>query len=302
MFKSTDTDWTNVGTPTTSAKSTTARRTPYGVRSYQLINDAANEGTQSATLPTDAATSGHSVKAFTVSSVNVGEASFRFYDVTNSADFDTAAVTHSEEEPQLMVQEWQEAPDDCKEMALRLLGTTSTSDVFWNQLWVYKQGVYRINLPSYISERHKAPVIYEMRPRSNTASNVYNAASVEFIPLTANVDYFYLTGHNDANPHAIMMREGWDYQWPLVVMARLPYSEMGAMTDDDATTNAPLHLLTPLIRRELLNAVYQYKVPDQQFRRLIAATLDDIKKGQAARTPTRPGPKRPFFQGIGRGV
>lgn len=294
MFVSTDTNWSDVGTPTTSAKSVVARRTPYGVRSYNLINDAANEGTQSATLPV---TQGDLVRAFTIASVNVGTASFRFYDVTNSTEFDGAAVTHSEEEPQLMVQPWQRAPDDCKEMALRMLGTTTTSDVFWNQLWVYKQGVLRINLPNYINERFKQPRIFEARPTVNTAANVWNAASVTFVPLQEGLDYHYITAQNDANPHAIQMREGWAYEWPLFVMARLPYSAMGALTAEADTTNAPLHLITPRVRLELLNSVYQFKIPEAQYRRLVAQALNDRDNSTQARTPTQPGRSKPWFRG-----
>src|SRR3990167_5211385 len=94
MVVSTDSNWTDVDTPTTSAKSTTARRTPYGVRSYNLINNAVNEGTRSATMPV---ITGRRVKAFTIASTNVGTSSFRLRDVTGVTAADTAAVVTSEE-------------------------------------------------------------------------------------------------------------------------------------------------------------------------------------------------------------
>ena len=87
MAASTDTNWTDVGTPTTSAKSTTARRTPYGLRSYNLINDAANEGTRSATV---GIAQGRQITCHAIASANVGTASFQPYDITNSAAISSA--------------------------------------------------------------------------------------------------------------------------------------------------------------------------------------------------------------------
>ena len=295
MFVSTDTDWTNVGTPTTSEKDTTARRTPYGVRNYHLVNDAANEGTQSATV---GGIAGRLVSMFAIASCNAGTASLRGYDVTNGADFDLAAVTSSEEEPVFLFYRNAEVPASCTEIAARMLGTTSSSDVYWNGLWLYKHDNLRVDLPSYINERFKAPRIFEARPRVSTADDVYPAGSLEFVPLREKVDYFYVTAHNDANPHAIMMADGWAYNYPLYVQARLPYSEMGALSADTDTTTAPLHLVVPRIKLELLNNLYQFKLPEARYRRLIAQALNERSRAEAARSTTEAGPSKPHFAGV----
>jgi hypothetical protein len=297
MSASTDTNWTDVLTPTTSAKATTARRTPYGLRSYNLINNAANEGTQSATLPIVPA---RSVKGFAIASCNVGTASFRFYDVTNSASTGwEAAVTHSEENPMLMVQEWQAAPSTCREMAAQLLGTTDTSDIFWNGLWVYRQDNMRVNLPSFINEGFKAPSIFQGRPRFSVASHVYDAQSLDMIELHENKDYQFLYDHHpDANPYAIMVNGPEAYDWPLFVEARLPYSHMGTLSAEADTTTCPLHLLMPMVKIRLLNDVYLPRNPSNPvwLAKLAEANLEWQSVNHAR--PIKSVAKRPYYGGI----
>jgi hypothetical protein len=297
MSASTDTNWTDVLTPTTSAKATTARRTPYGLRSYNLINNAANEGTQSATLPIVPA---RSVKGFAIASCNVGTASFRFYDVTNSASTGwEAAVTHSEENPMLMVQEWQAAPSTCREMAAQLLGTTDTSDIFWNGLWVYRQDNMRVNLPSFINEGFKAPSIFQGRPRFSVASHVYDAQSLDMIELHENKDYQFLYDHHpDANPYAIMVNGPEAYDWPLFVEARLPYSHMGTLSAEADTTTCPLHLLMPMVKIRLLNDVYLPRNPSNPvwLAKLAEANLEWQSVNHAR--PIKSVAKKPYFGGV----
>jgi hypothetical protein len=297
MSASTDTNWTDVLTPTTSAKATTARRTPYGLRSYNLINNAANEGTQSATLPIVPA---RSVKGFAIASCNVGTASFRFYDVTNSASTGwEAAVTHSEENPMLMVQEWQAAPSTCREMAAQLLGTTDTSDIFWNGLWVYRQDNMRVNLPSFINEGFKAPSIFQGRPRFSVASHVYDAQSLDMIELHENKDYQFLYDHHpDANPYAIMVNGPEAYDWPLFVEARLPYSHMGTLSAEADTTTCPLHLLMPMVKIRLLNDVYLPRNPSNPvwLAKLAEANLEWQSVNHAR--PIKSVAKKPYYGGI----
>jgi hypothetical protein len=297
MSASTDTNWTDVLTPTTSAKATTARRTPYGLRSYNLINNAANEGTQSATLPIVPA---RSVKGFAIASCNVGTASFQFYDVTGSATTGWAdAVTHSEENPMLMVQEWQAAPSTCREMAAQLLGTTDTSDIFWNGLWVYRQDNMRVNLPSFINEGFKAPSIFQGRPRFSVASHVYDAQSLDMIELHENKDYQFLYDHHpDANPYAIMVNGPEAYDWPLFVEARLPYSHMGTLSAEADTTTCPLHLLMPMVKIRLLNDVYLPRNPSNPvwLAKLAEANLEWQSVNHAR--PIKSVAKRPYYGGI----
>ena len=298
MSASTDTNWTNVGSPSTSAKSTTARRVPYGLRSYQLINNGvANEGTRSATLGMG---SSRSVKGFAIASVNVGGASFQLYDVTNAGTTSLLdAVTTSQEEPMLLIQEWQNVPSTTREIAANLLGTTTTSDVFWNGLWIYKQDNLRVNLPSFLNEGFKAPSIFQGRPKFSVANHVYDAQSLEMVELKENQDYVYLYDHhNDANPYAIMVNGPEAYDWPLFVEARLPYSHMGVLSAESDATNAPLHLLMPKLKSTVLNDIYLPRNPQNPvwLAKLAEANLQWVEANTAR--PIKSAAKKPWFSGV----
>lgn len=268
MESSTDTDWTDVLTPTTSAKSTTARRTPYSLRSYNLINDAANEGTQSATLPI---TQGESVRVFAVASANVGTASLQPYDVTNSAAIGTA-TTHSEEEPQLMDVPWQAAPSTCKEIAVRLLGTTNTSDIFWNGLWLYKRDTLRLNFPSYVTEYFQAPYIVQGIPRTrSSATNIWNAQGLEFRELREGVDYTLQFHHPDANPYGVLFHSTSAFDYPLFIQVRRPYSDLVTFSAESDSTTAPVNQLVPRVKIEIIDTILKPRGIDKDV-------LDDLRR------------------------
>jgi hypothetical protein len=300
MTASTDTNWTDVGTPTTSAKSTTARRTPYGLRSYNLVGDAVNEGTQSATL---GAVAGRLVSMFAVSSCNSGTARLAAYDVTNSAIFATdPTVTHSEEEPMLMVSRNLTVPDDCTEIAAQLLGTTNPSDIFWNFLATYKHDNLRVNLPSYISDEFKAPSIFQIRGIYSSANNIYDAQGVDFVELNEGHDYRYLSHHPDANPHAIMLMTPHAYEWPLAVQTRRPYSDLGALSAETDTTFCPLHLLMPIVKIRVIEDVLMPRDPTNSvYRAKLVAAQEEWKAVNAVR-PIKSVAKKPYFGGVGRGL
>jgi hypothetical protein len=298
MSASTDTNWTNVGSPSTSAKSVTARRTPYGLRSYELLNNGvANEGTQSATLGMG---SERSIRGFAIASVNVGGASFQLYDVTNSGTTGLHdAVTSSQEEPVMLVQEWQNVPSTTREIAARLLGTTTTSHVFWNGLWLYKQDNLRVNLPSFLNEGFKTSSIFQGRPRFAVENHVYDAQSLDMIELHENKDYRYLYDHhNDANPYAIMVNGPEAYDWPLFVEARLPYSHQGTLALEADTTNCPLHLLMPILKIRVLNDIYLPRNPSNPvwLAKLAEANLEWQAVNSAR--PIKSVARKPYFGGV----
>lgn len=286
MAVSTDSNWTDVGTPTTSAKSTTGRRTPYGLRSYQVVADAANEGTQTATLDV---TTGKRVKGFTILSCDSGTGSFRLYDVTNSANADTAAITSSEETPQLVMQDWQVVSSTAREFAAQILGTVNPSSVFINMVWLYKEDELRINFPSYVTEHFQAPYISQARPTgSQTATNTWNARSLEFHELVEGKDYWLLFHHADANPYGVRFKDSSYFDWPLFVQARRPHSDRVTFSAETDSTECPVHLLKPRFKIEVIdtillprklnseNIVYQRAKAQQEWER--ASIARPVKK------------------------
>jgi hypothetical protein len=252
MAKTTDTDWTDVLTPTTSAKSVLARRTPFGLRSYNLIGNAAGEGTQSATIPV---TKDQQVNAWAIASANVGTASFGGYDVINSAVFDEDAITHSEEEPQFMW--WTgRSPATCTEMAVQGLGTVSSSaDIFWNAMQIYKLDNLICPLPAVITENYQVPELFWAMPTSSTSSGVWNAGGTEWVQMKEVRDYTLVTMPSDANPNYIRFTSAAAYNYPIFARAMVPASALTtfALTESDTTT-APLNHLIPHVKIELLDS------------------------------------------------
>lgn len=293
MAVSTDTNWTDVGSPGTSAKDTTARRTPFGPRNYHLINASANEGTQSATL---GVRESDSVRAFAIASVNAGpSAKAQLYDITGSAAFGTA-VTSEEEEPQLLSVPWAASPTDSKEVALQLLGTASTSDIFWNMAWLYSRGNLRINFPSYVVERFQAPSIFWGIPRSaGNTTNSYDANSMELIELVEGRDYKLLFNHNDANPFGAQFSDASAFDWPLFVQALRPFSDVDTFTGDSSTTSAPENQIVPAIKLELLSTVLLPRDPgNAKFRLLFQQAQAEWQQATAVRA-IKTVAKRPGF-------
>lgn len=283
MAKSTDSDWTNVGSPGTSEKATTAIRTPFGLRSYHVINASSNEGTSSARL---SITQGMQVRLMAISSCNVGTASLQPYDITNSASFGTA-VTHSEEEPQLMMGNWETSPSTCKEFRARMLGTAgSTDDIFWNSLWAYKQGVLNIPLPTYVSEGFKAPTVSRCIPTlSNPNSpNCYVAASLDFDELRENRDFRFLFHQGDANPYAIQLASASYLDYPLAIEVRRPLADLGTFTSESSTTVGQLNQLIPEMMLEAIDTIYGPRFGgDPRWTQLRNQAAEEVARASLAR-------------------
>ncbi len=285
MAATTDTNWTDVLTPTTSAKSVTARRVPYGLRAYNLIADAVGEGTRSATI---GVSQGRPIRSWAIVSCDSGGMTYQPYDITNSAVMTSpAAVTHTEEEPQLV--EWHgNVPATCKEAALNFISTANPSSFFINMAWLYKTDNLRVNLPGYVSEQFKAPSVFMGIPIQQNGTGYYDAQSLDMVELTEGKDYRYLTHQPDANPHAILVLPGsraWGYPHPLFVQARRPYSDLTTFSVETDSTTCPLHLLMPAFKMRVLLDIL---IPRQPGSPVWAAKYAEARQEWDAANQARP--------------
>ena len=299
MSLSTDTDWTNVGSPGTSAKATTARRVRFGPRAYQLINASVNEGTRSTTL---ANTRSLKARIMAISSANVGTASLQLYNISGSADIGTAIV-HSEESAQLMLGDWEVTSATTKEIAGSLIGQESSADIFWNALWIYQEGIYNLPLPSFVSEDYKAPFIFQAIPRQKnpTYANCYVAESIEYVPLQEGRDYHLAFNHGDAKPHGVNLSRGWNFDYPLVVQVRRPVFDYGSFTAETSTTVAPLLEFMPRFELELIDTVYLPKLgQDPKWAPLRAKAVTELNRATQNRNVTPIGPTKRLWGGLTR--
>lgn len=296
MHKSTTADFSSVGSPTV-AKSTTARRTPFGLRSLSVINGSANEGVRTATI---SLTKNLQVRVMGISSVDVGTASLQPYSVSGSATFGTA-VTHTEEEPQLMICDWA-STTTAEEVQANMLGQESNASVFWNAVALYKEGLHMIRLPTYISEGYKLSGLLRMRPTQTNpnTSNCYVAESIDPEQLEEGLDYRPLIHQGSANPYAVVMTESYmnkyGFDYPLAVEVRRPWADFGTFTSESSTTQAPLNELIPHLKLEILDTVYLPRFPTEaKYIEARAKAAQELALATQARPIKSIAKKTPYF-------
>jgi hypothetical protein len=269
MALSTDTNWTDVGTTSTSAKAVTAAVTPWGQRSYHTVNNAvANSGTRSASIRVR--TSGQ-VIAHTIAASEVGTSSIQGYDATGSAVFGTA-VTSAERRPQLLTFQGN-VPSTSKLWAVNLTNTSSTGDTYWNQAWAFDMDNPVCPLPALLTESFMAPKIIQGVPRYSTGSGAYDAESFDFRTLVEGIDYWLVVAPADAVPYKVRFADNSYYQWPLFVEARIPLSSLTTFAAETDSTTGPLERLVARFKKDLLETVYNTgsrKIEDWTFQHNLA--------------------------------
>jgi len=293
MESTTDTSWTNVGSPGTTDKSTaTPALIPYGPRGYLVTNANANEGTRSTQIR---APHGRQASAYAVAAALVGTASLQLRDTTNSADIGTA-VTHSYNRPMLMVIRNQELPATCRTVQLSMLGQEASASVLWNQVGLYFHDTPLLQLPAFITESFMAPRLYMGVPQYQIATDVYDATSLRFEPLTAGVDYRLVLNHNDAMPYKVQMLRG-DFPWPVFVEYRRSLNDIHGDVDADTDTlNGVINTIVPKLKVELLQSVYNTgirRIDDWDIQYNLAN--DQIRKSQLARPILAQGEPKPWL-------
>jgi hypothetical protein len=291
MALATDTNWTDVGTTTTSAKATTAALTPWGQRSYHTINTVANSGTRSASLR--GRTLGQ-VIAHTIAASEVGTSSIQGYDVTGSAVFGTA-VTSSERRPQLLTFQGN-LPSTSKLWAVNLTNTSSTGDTYWDQAWAYHLDNPVCPLPALLTESFMAPKIIQGVPQYGSGSGAYDAEGLDFRPLQEGVDYWYVVAPADAVPYKVRFANTSYYNYPLFVEARIPLSSLTTFSAETDVTNGPLHRLVARFKKDLLETVYNTgsrRHPDWTTQHNLAT--EQLTKASMSRPAVSVAPDKPYW-------
>lgn len=290
MALSTDTNWTDVGTTSTSAK--IASLAFWGPYSYHTVNNAvANSGTRSNGVRIK---QGGTVNAFTIATADTGTASLQGWDGTNSAVFGTA-VTHSERRAQLLAFRGEAVPSTCKIFNLNMTNTSSTGDTYWNQAWAYNMDDPVCRLPALVTDSFMAPKIIQGVPRYSTASNVYDGENFDFRPLTEGVDYWLVINQADSSPYKVRFRDTSYYQWPLFVEARVPQSSLVTVAaESDAFWD--LNKVIPRWKKDLLESVYNTgarRHPDWQVQYNIAK--EQLTEASKARQKDSVAPAKPYW-------
>ncbi len=244
--------WT--GTNATPTKSTTAADVFSGTQALNIALSGASGYVQSVTFRTHPSTH---IYTSCIGRADVGTLSLVLYDITNSATFGTAVSYSGEEYGHL----WRvdTTPSTCEEMAVRLVGTGASDDLdVACVMGPYRQGLRRIELPSYIDEFWK---LQKLRPARYDftvpgATQVHDAYSREWEGDEYQPEFFETEQfHREANPYQLLLRErlrDQDY-W---LECQRPWYDVDPLATEAATTTAPLEQLLDVACREVFSLLH----------------------------------------------
>lgn len=298
MESTTDSNWTNIGSPGTSDKTTsqTTNLIPFGPRGYRLVNASTDEGTRSATV---VAGQSRQVSAYAIASATVGTATAQLYNVTGSA-VTGDSVSASYRIPVLLALRNQTLPSTCKAIAFNLTGEESNADITWNQAAIYKHDDLMLQLPSFITESYMAPRLFRMVPQTELAANVYDAGSLRPEPLEEGVDYWPVFGYGDAEPYKVRLRSASLFDAPIFVEYKRPGSDSTTFAEDEtATTNIPIHNLLPRWKMDVLTTFLHGKIPQEKWDVFYKKAESELITAKIARPHKSIGRAKDYYAGVG---
>ncbi|HSE46472.1 MAG TPA: hypothetical protein VLA89_14195, partial [Gemmatimonadales bacterium] len=252
----------------------------------------ANEGTRTATVVVNQS---RQASAFAIVAADVGTASFQLRDITNSADIGTA-VTHSYRRPMLVTLRNQDIPATCEAVRLSMLGLEASADIYWNMVSLYVHDSLTMRLPLFISEGFMAPRLFQGIPRTQIADNVYDAGSLDFVPLTEGVDYWPIFNQGDASQYRVRFRDSSLYNWPIFIEYQRPMSDLTTFAEDEtATTNIAIHNVLPRWKMDVLNTILLGKIPKKRWDHLYEVAQSELISAKAARPIKSIGNPLPYY-------
>ncbi len=245
--------WT--GTNATPLKTTTAADVYSGTQALNIALSSANGYVQGPTFRTHPST-----KIYTscIGRAEVGTLSLQLVNISDSSALFGTAVTYSGEEYGHL---WRvdTTPSNCEEMAVRLVGTGSTDELDVDcVMGPYRQGVHRIELPSYIDEFWKLQKLREAEYEYNIPSttNVHDAYSRYWSGDGSAPDRFETeTFHRELNPYHILLRDTLPDHDHWLEVQRAWY-DVDTLATEAATTTAPLEQLLDVACRELFSLLH----------------------------------------------
>lgn len=198
-----------------------------------------------------------------------GTAELVLYDVTNAALIGTA-VTHDGEQ-WAYLHRTETIPSGCEILEVRLKGSESNADIYWNGLWVYRTGDRRIRLSTTWDTAKKIPALATVNFGESVESGVENAFSIDPDEMSKAL-YGFLQERVGANPYAVQLHEGGLLNRPIYIQGRRPYSDLTTFTLAlTETTSVDLDLIESASRVEFFgDKRVQAKVSDWENQLAIA--------------------------------
>ena len=246
-------NWTD--SSSTSTKSTTAANIWRGAQSLRVANSGAGGYTRTASVNVLTGTS-YMASAFV--RCDAGTADLVVYDATNSASIDHET---SAERDWVLILFTFTTPPTCKQLQIRLTGTESTADCFWDDLVLAPQSGRRFWPDSTVTERFQIRNVKGWRGGDTISGRSYEARGVqEFEWGNADTEYDPTSAH----PVSVALRRPHGGHYPLWADTKRSYAEL---TTDAATTAANPDWVVAWAAVELYN-------------RLKAGTVDRATKAE----------------------
>ena len=285
--------WSDVGTPATKEKVTTASRLLSGTQALHVLNDATDEGVQSATIRGFGTNGGENVYVSAVVHADVGTATLVLWDVTNSAVISSVSSTE-EGFAHLWLQE--SLPTTCEEIAVRLLGEENNADLYWNHAVLYRRDMRMLPAPSWLDDAFKFLKLREARYTKNISTQADggydDAQSRTFSDWLQPSMFDLLPLHTDANPYQIELLKRIPRE-ELWIHAKRPYSDTEALSTESSTTRAPARLVYAYSKEELAKVLTKRYPTDARWKLL----LDEATAEMEAEVKARPeAPLQPIMR------
>lgn len=284
------TNWTSVLTPATKEKSTTAAKIYDGTQALHVLNNAALEGVQSASVRVIPQLGGQWLYASVVVHADVGTAKLVVYNVTGSAEIES--VTSAEEG---FVHLWVhcQVPTDCEQVALQLLGVEDNADLYWSHAVLYIREQTMLDAPSWLDEQFKFLKLREAsytKSWSNQTQGGYDDAMSRVFKDWYQPAMFSLDPlHIDANPYRVQLMR-MTPQNEMWIQAKRPYSDVEALGTESATTRAPLRLVYAYAVDEVSKVLRKRYPNEKAWEMLQAEAMAEVDAEARARPelPTQP--------------
>ena len=296
MDSSATTSWTDVGTPNTKSKVTSAGNVATGIRALRVLNDAAGEGVRSVTVRGFAQSTTVDVHAGV--RCDVGTAVLQLYDVTNSAII--ASVSSTEE---AFVHLWlrYQLPVTCEEWCVRLIGTEDTADLYWDHVAAYCREDRVFPVATTLDSPWKLQKLREMRYThavSSQSNGGYDGMfSREYHDWYTPSGFVLEPFHLETNPYSIVLNR----QCPcneLWIQMKRPWTDGETLSTDAATTLVPLEPLYAYATEEIAKVLRKRYPADNRWEVLLSEATTSIEAETMGRTDTPLAPKRTDYYGV----
>jgi hypothetical protein len=227
--------WTDVETPSTKEKVTTATRVFSGTSALHVVTNAVDEGVISDSIPV---IPGEHLIVSGAIAADSGDVNFQLYDVTNSVVLEQAENINYE--GYAIAYFTRTVPTGCEHVAVRILSdATAVSDFYVGYVQVLSQSRTAYVMPAtFDNSMHIEDIFSWGSLLGANKSKVYIAFSNERHSWPHRSGG--LTDWQGANSHRVEIEGGFNY--PLFATFRR--NELGTSTTDASTTTLPLDTVT----------------------------------------------------------